>query len=131
MIFVRTSIKFIFAKIFQQHGNNIRFMENGMEIQQEVLIQLNQNQMKKTKKLKIKLKIQTINGLIILNLEYLLLKKTTLIISLMQEDEKISKRPYIPVNFLVIRVKSKRDRLWEINKSDILLEASEGSQRFA
>ncbi len=75
MIFVRTSIKFIFAKIFQQHGNNIRFMENGMEIQQEVLIQLNQNQMKKTKKLKIKLKIQTINGLIILNLEYLLLKK--------------------------------------------------------
>lgn len=49
----------------------------------------------------------------------------------MQEDEKISKRPYIPVNFLVVRVKSKRDRLWEINKSDILLEASEGSQRFA
>ena len=47
----------------------------------------------------------------------------------MQEDEKISKRPYM--NFLVVRVKSKRDRLWEINKSDILLEASEGSQRFA
>jgi hypothetical protein len=49
----------------------------------------------------------------------------------MQEEEKISRRPYIPVNFLVVRVKSKRDRLWEINKSDILLEASEGSQRFA
>jgi hypothetical protein len=27
----------------------------------------------------------------------------------------------------VIRVKSKRDRLWEIKKSDIVMEASEGS----
>jgi hypothetical protein len=44
----------------------------------------------------------------------------------MQEDEKISKRPYIPVNFLVIRVKSKRDRLWEVKESDIVLEAAEG-----
>lgn len=57
-------------------------------------------------------------------------KKTNIIFSLMQEDEKVSKRPYIPVNFLVVRVKSKRDRLWEINKSDIVLEASEGLQRF-
>jgi hypothetical protein len=48
----------------------------------------------------------------------------------MQEDEKISKRPYIPVNFLVVRAKSKKDRLWEISKSDIVLEAAEGSQRF-
>jgi len=49
----------------------------------------------------------------------------------MQEDEKISKRPYIPVNFLVVRVKSKRDRLWEIRKGYVVLEASEGLQRFA
>lgn len=49
----------------------------------------------------------------------------------MQEDEKISKRGYIPVNFLVVRVKSKRDRLWEINKNDIVLEAaSDGKFRF-
>lgn len=48
----------------------------------------------------------------------------------MQEDEKISKRPYIPVNFMVVRVKSKRDRLWEVNKDDIVLEASKGLQRF-
>lgn len=48
----------------------------------------------------------------------------------MQEDEKISKREYIPVNFLVVRVKSKRDRLWEVNKSDIVLEAADGHQRF-
>jgi hypothetical protein len=31
---------------------------------------------------------------------------------------------------LVVRVKSKRDRLWEIKKEDIVLEACEGSQRF-
>jgi hypothetical protein len=48
----------------------------------------------------------------------------------MQEDEKISKRPYIPVNFLVVRVKSKRERLWEVDKDDIVLEAAEGLQRF-
>jgi calpain, invertebrate len=57
-------------------------------------------------------------------------KKTNLILSLMQEDVKVSKRPYIPVNFLVVRVKSKRDRLWEIEKKDIVLEASGGLQRF-
>ena len=49
----------------------------------------------------------------------------------MQDDEKISKRPYIPVNFMVVRVKSKRDRLWEVKKEDIVLEASKGLQRFA
>ena len=57
-------------------------------------------------------------------------KKTQLIISLMQEDEKISKRPYIPVNFIVVRVKSKRDRLWEVDRDDIVLTAAEGGQRF-
>lgn len=57
-------------------------------------------------------------------------KKTQIIISLMQEDEKISKRPYIPVNFLVVRVKNKRDRLWEVDKDDIVLEAGTGIQRF-
>lgn len=57
-------------------------------------------------------------------------KKTQVIISLMQEDEKISKRPYIPVNFLVVRVKSRRERLWEVNKEDVVLEAGEGIQRF-
>ena len=53
-------------------------------------------------------------------------KRTQVIISLMQEDFNISKRPIIPVNFLVVRVKSKRDRLWEINKDDIVLEAAPG-----
>lgn len=57
-------------------------------------------------------------------------KKTSLIISLMQEDVKTSKREYIPVNFLVVRVKSKRDRLWEINQADIVLEAADNAQRF-
>jgi len=44
----------------------------------------------------------------------------------MQDDEKISKRDYIPINFLVVRVKSKRDRLWEINQDDIVLDALSG-----
>lgn len=48
-------------------------------------------------------------------------KKTQVIISLMQEDQNISKKPYIPVNFLVVRVRSKRDRLWEVYKQDIVL----------
>ena len=39
-------------------------------------------------------------------------KKTQIYISLMQADEKITKMSYIPVNFLVVRVKSRRDRLW-------------------
>lgn len=54
-------------------------------------------------------------------------KKTNMIFSLMQEDEKISKKPYIPVNFLVVRVKSKRDRLWEIDPKDIVLEAADNA----
>ena len=57
-------------------------------------------------------------------------KKTQLILSLMQEDEKISKRPYVPVNFIVVRVKSKRDRLWEVDRDDIVLQAAEGGKRF-
>ena len=53
-------------------------------------------------------------------------KKTQVIISLMQEDVTLSKKPYIPVNFLVVRVKSKRDRLWEVDPDDIELEAAKG-----
>lgn len=43
--------------------------------------------------------------------------------SVMQEDKKISMKDYIPINFLVVRIKSKKDRLWEINPSDIVLQA--------
>ena len=53
-------------------------------------------------------------------------KRTNVIISLMQEDFNISKRPIIPVNFLVVRVKSRRDRLWEVEKDDVILEAARG-----
>lgn len=44
----------------------------------------------------------------------------------MQEDSRISKRPIIPVNYLIVRVKSRRDRLWElpIDKDDLILEAA-------
>lgn len=34
------------------------------------------------------------------------------------------------MNFTVVRVKSKRDRLWEVNRSEIVLMAAEGGQRF-
>jgi len=44
----------------------------------------------------------------------------------MQEDETISKRPYIPVNFILVRVKNRRDRLWELDKDDLELEAADG-----
>lgn len=53
-------------------------------------------------------------------------KKCNIIMSVMQEDEKISKRDYIPINFLVVRIRSKKDRLWEINKDDIVLQAIDG-----
>ena len=46
--------------------------------------------------------------------------------SVMQEDEKISKRDYIPINFMVVRVRSRRDRLWEVNADDIVLQATDG-----
>jgi len=57
-------------------------------------------------------------------------KKTQVYISLMQEDEKISKKPYIPVNFMVVRVLSKKQRLWEVDKDDVVIEAAKGIQRF-
>ena len=57
-------------------------------------------------------------------------KRTQVIISLMQEDINISKKPYIPVNFVLLRVKSKRDRLWQIDRESIVLEAAKGLQRF-
>lgn len=53
-------------------------------------------------------------------------KKTQVIISLMQEDVNITKKPYIPVNFIVVRVKSKRDRLWQVDRENIVLEAATG-----
>lgn len=42
----------------------------------------------------------------------------------MQEDFALSGKDYIPVNFLVVRVKTKRDRLWEVDRDDIELEAA-------
>ena len=57
-------------------------------------------------------------------------KKTQVIISLMQEDIALTGKQYIPVNFLDVRVKSKRDRLWEVDKDDIVYEAASGIQRF-
>lgn len=49
----------------------------------------------------------------------------------MQEDEKIIGQPYIPVNFLVVRSRNKRQRLWEVDKDDVVMEAAKGADRFA
>ena len=61
-------------------------------------------------------------------------KKTTVIISLMQEDvntqySKPNPQPYIAVNFMVVRTKSRKDRLWEVKESDIVMQAGKGAQR--
>jgi calpain len=53
-------------------------------------------------------------------------KKTQVIISLMQEDFNTSKKEYIPVNFTVVRVKSRRDRLYELDQDDVVCNAAEG-----
>jgi len=58
-------------------------------------------------------------------------KKTQVIISLMQEDFNTSKKEYIPVNFTVVRVKSRRDRLYDLDQDDIVCNAAEGGQRFS
>lgn len=52
----------------------------------------------------------------------------------MQEDvntqyTKANPNPYVAVNFMVVRVKSKKDRLWEVSKDDIILQAAKGAQR--
>ena len=31
----------------------------------------------------------------------------------MQEDEKISGQPYVPVSFMIATIKSKTERIWE------------------
>lgn len=61
-------------------------------------------------------------------------KKTTVIISLMQEDISVvssKKQEYIAVNFMIVRVRSKKDRLWEVKKEDIVLYAGEDENRLA
>jgi hypothetical protein len=42
----------------------------------------------------------------------------------------MSGKDYIPVDFMLVRVKSKRDRLWEVNSEDIVLTAADNLQRF-
>jgi len=43
----------------------------------------------------------------------------------MQEDA-VNGKPYIPVNFLVVRVRSRRERLWEVDRDNVVLEAAKG-----
>jgi hypothetical protein len=57
-------------------------------------------------------------------------RKTQIFISLMQADEKLSGKPYLPCNFLLIKTNDKKNRIWEKDKDDVILSAAEGMQRF-
>jgi len=51
-------------------------------------------------------------------------KDTKIYISLMQENEKLSKVPYIKTNFKVIVNKNKKNRIWERpDPNDIICDA--------
>eukprot|EP00358_Blepharisma_japonicum_P003985 CAMPEP_0202954634 /NCGR_PEP_ID=MMETSP1395-20130829/50989_1 /ASSEMBLY_ACC=CAM_ASM_000871 /TAXON_ID=5961 /ORGANISM="Blepharisma japonicum, Strain Stock R1072" /LENGTH=283 /DNA_ID=CAMNT_0049670317 /DNA_START=1094 /DNA_END=1945 /DNA_ORIENTATION=- len=58
-------------------------------------------------------------------------KKTHVFISLMQADQKLSEKPYLPCNFLVIKTIDKKNRIWEKDQDDVVASAAEGLQRFA
>ena len=58
-------------------------------------------------------------------------KKTNIFISLMQADQRLTGRAYLPCNFLVIKTNDKRNRIWEKDKDDIIDSAADGLQRFA
>ena len=52
-------------------------------------------------------------------------KETKLYISLMLEDEKLSKHSYVQCNFLVIANKDRNNRVWERPMDqDIIIEAN-------
>ena len=52
-------------------------------------------------------------------------KETKIYISLMQEDEKLTKMPYAQCNFMVISNKARRNRIWERPpQSEIIVEAN-------
>jgi hypothetical protein len=53
-------------------------------------------------------------------------RRTQLFISLMQADEKMTNTKYVPANFLVIRTRDRRNRIWEKDKDDVVCEAAVG-----
>ena len=123
-----TTTKYMYAKYFQLHGNSFQFGEcdegNTTESPSPLMIDRDE--------------ITGVYSRLDANNKWLdntqfrssVTKKTQVYISLMQEDEKISKKPYIPVNFLVVRVYSKRQRLWEVDKDDVVVKAAKGAQGF-
>lgn len=52
-------------------------------------------------------------------------KDTKLYISLMQEDEKITGQPYVPVSFMIATTKSRVERIWQRPpEGDIIAEVN-------
>ena len=57
-------------------------------------------------------------------------KNTKLFISLMQEDQKLTGKNYVPVNLMIARTKDPQNRLWERpTDEDIILETSKSISR--
>lgn len=57
-------------------------------------------------------------------------KNTKLFITLMQEDQKLSGKSYVPVNLMIARTKDPYNRLWERpDDDDIVLETTKSIQR--
>eukprot|EP00743_Colponemidia_sp_Colp-15_P002164 GILK01002349.1.p1 GENE.GILK01002349.1~~GILK01002349.1.p1 ORF type:complete len:1020 (-),score=203.00 GILK01002349.1:103-3162(-) len=52
-------------------------------------------------------------------------KQTEVVVSLMQEDSKMSGISYLPVNFTILKVKDRKSRVWEKEKEDVVCEGSD------
>lgn len=58
-------------------------------------------------------------------------KNTKLFITLMQEDQKLTNKSYVPVNLMIARTKDPQNRLWERpTEEDIVLETMKSIQRY-
>ena len=57
--------------------------------------------------------------------------KTKLIISLMQEDEKLSQNPYQTCNFIIMLCSGKYTRVWDIKKENIIKKALNTAEKEA
>ena len=59
-------------------------------------------------------------------------KDTKIYISLMQENEKLSRVPYIKTNFMVITARNKKIRIWERpDSNDIICDAASKKGKFS
>lgn len=136
-VFNRLYVCKIFPETWSQYSvtGEWKGNTNGGPLPPEQLQEAKKEEVKKDSKKDVGMKVHAIdtNDKWFNNPQYRLSvkKKTTVIISLMQEDTSVvsNKKEYIAVNFMVVRVRSKKDRLWEVRKEDIVLQAGEDENR--